>query len=96
LNLYNVVLATSSSIAQSISPLVCTNRVWKEGLNRSVSINAVALAALSNLLTWDSVVFKTPCYKSKGHGFEFRCCHFFFFNLSNPSGRIRPWGLLNL
>jgi hypothetical protein len=37
------------------------------------------------------------CYKLEGRGFEtWWCERIFFFNLPNPSGRTKPWGLLNL
>jgi hypothetical protein len=36
------------------------------------------------------------CYKPDGYGFETRWDEWiFFFNLPNPSGPIRPWGLLS-
>jgi hypothetical protein len=41
-----------------------------------------------------SLVFKTLVYKPEGHGFETRWSE--ILNLSNPSGLIRPWGLLSL
>jgi hypothetical protein len=41
-----------------------------------------------------SVVVKALCYKPEGRGFETRLGA--FLNLPNPSGRTRPWGLLNL
>jgi hypothetical protein len=40
-----------------------------------------------------SPTFKALCYKPEGRGFETRMK---FFNLPNPSGRDRPWGLLSL
>jgi hypothetical protein len=43
-----------------------------------------------------TVVVKTLCYKPEGRGFETRWGEWIFFNLLNPSGRIRPWGLLSL
>jgi hypothetical protein len=40
---------------------------------------------------------KTLCYKLEGRGFETRWGEWiFFFNLPNPFGRTRPWGLLSL
>jgi hypothetical protein len=41
-----------------------------------------------------SVVVKAQCYKPEGRGFDIRWGE--FFNLPNPSGRTRPWGLLSL
>jgi hypothetical protein len=41
-----------------------------------------------------SVVVKALCYKPEGRGFDSRWGE--FLNLPNPSGRTRPWGLLNL
>jgi hypothetical protein len=41
-----------------------------------------------------SVVVKALCYKPEGRGFDIRWGE--FFNLPNPSGRTRPWGLLSL
>jgi hypothetical protein len=41
-----------------------------------------------------SVVVKALCYKPEGRGFDTRWGD--FLNLSNPSGRTRPWGLLSL
>jgi hypothetical protein len=54
------------------------------------------------LITWDcvlygargSVVVKGLCYKPEGHGFDSWWGE--FWNLPNPSGRTRPWGLLSL
>jgi hypothetical protein len=44
-----------------------------------------------------SVVVEALCYKPEGRGFETRWGEWiFFFNLPNPSGRTRPWGLLSL
>jgi hypothetical protein len=49
-------------------------------------------------MTWEgargSVVIKALFYKPKGRGFDTRWGE--FLNLLNPSGRIRPWGLLSL
>jgi hypothetical protein len=42
----------------------------------------------------DSIVVEALCYKPEGHGFDTRRGD--FFNLPNPSGRTRPWGLLGL
>jgi hypothetical protein len=44
--------------------------------------------------TRGSVVVKTLCYKPEGRGLDTRRAD--FLNLPNPSGRTRPWGLLNL
>jgi hypothetical protein len=41
-----------------------------------------------------SVVVKALCYKPERRGFETR--EVIFLNLSNPSSRTRPWGLLSL
>jgi hypothetical protein len=41
-----------------------------------------------------SAVFKALCCKPEGRGFETRLEE--FLNVSNPSGRSRPWGLLSL
>jgi hypothetical protein len=41
-----------------------------------------------------TVVVKALCYKPEGRGFQTRWGD--FFNLPNPSGRTRPWGLLSL
>jgi hypothetical protein len=41
-----------------------------------------------------SIVVKALCYKPEGHGFDTRWGD--FLNLSNLSGRTRPWGLLSL
>jgi hypothetical protein len=35
------------------------------------------------------------CYKSEGRGLESRWGEWISFNLPNPSGRTRPWGLLS-
>jgi hypothetical protein len=40
------------------------------------------------------IVVKALCYKPEGRGFDTRWVD--FLNLPNPSGRIRPWGLLSL
>jgi hypothetical protein len=40
------------------------------------------------------VVVKALCYKPEARGFDTRWGE--FFNLPNPSGRTRPWGLLSL
>jgi hypothetical protein len=46
------------------------------------------------LSTWTgargSVVVKALCYKPEGRGFDARWGE--FLNLTNPSGRTRPWG----
>jgi hypothetical protein len=36
------------------------------------------------------------CYGSEGRGLKTRCSQLILFNLLNPSGRTRPWGLLSL
>jgi hypothetical protein len=41
-----------------------------------------------------SAVVKALCYKPEGRGFEIGLGE--FLNLPDPSGRIRPWGLLSL
>jgi hypothetical protein len=41
-----------------------------------------------------SLVVKAVCYKLEGCGFNTRRGE--FLNLSNPSGRSRPWGSLSL
>jgi hypothetical protein len=41
-----------------------------------------------------SIVVKALCYKPECRGFDTRWGE--FLNLPNPSGRTRPWGLLNL
>jgi hypothetical protein len=41
-----------------------------------------------------SLVVKALCYKPESHGIHTR--RGFFLNLTNPSGRPRPWGLLSL
>jgi hypothetical protein len=49
------------------------------------------------ILYMQHVVVKALRYKPEGRGFETRCGEcIFFFNLPNPSGRTRPWGLLSL
>jgi hypothetical protein len=40
-----------------------------------------------------SIVVKALCCKPECRGFDTRCGE--FFNVPNPSGRTRPWGLLN-
>jgi hypothetical protein len=45
---------------------------------------------------WGQAVVTTLCYKPKNRGFESRCGVCIFFNLPNPSGRTRSWGLLSL
>jgi hypothetical protein len=53
--------------------------------------------SISSLCLWgvrDSVVAKELCYKPESRGFDYRWSE--FFNLPNPSGRTRPWGLLSL
>jgi hypothetical protein len=42
-----------------------------------------------------SVVVEEVCYKPEGRGFD-EVKEFFFFNLPNPSSRIRPLGSLSL
>jgi hypothetical protein len=46
------------------------------------------------LHTCGRVVVKALCYKPEGRGFDTRRGQ--FLNLSNPSGRTRPWDLLSL
>jgi hypothetical protein len=46
--------------------------------------------------TRGSVVVKALCCKPEGRGFETRLGECISFNLPNPSGRTRPWGLLSL
>jgi hypothetical protein len=41
-----------------------------------------------------SIVVKALCYKPDGRGFDTRWDE--FLNVSNPSGRTRPCGLLSL
>jgi membrane-associated PAP2 superfamily phosphatase len=41
-----------------------------------------------------NVVIKALCYNPEGRGFDTRRGE--FLNLSNPSDRSRPWGLLSL
>jgi hypothetical protein len=48
---------------------------------------------LRKIVAHSSVVFKALCYKPESRGFETRWSE--FLNLPNPSGRIRPWGLLS-
>jgi hypothetical protein len=43
-----------------------------------------------------SVVVEALCLKPEGRGFETVWGVNAFFNLPNPSGRTRPWGLLSL
>jgi hypothetical protein len=42
-----------------------------------------------------SAVLKALRYTLEGSGFDIRGSDFFFFNLPNPSGRTRPWGLFS-
>jgi hypothetical protein len=41
-------------------------------------------------------VLKALRYQLEGRGFEVKWGERIFFNLANPSGRTRPWGLLSL
>jgi hypothetical protein len=45
---------------------------------------------------WGSVVAKALCYKPEGRWFQTRWGECIFFNVHNPSGLTRPWGLLSL
>jgi hypothetical protein len=45
-------------------------------------------------MEYGSVVVKALCYKPEGGGFDTLWGD--FLNLSNPSGRTTPWGLLSL
>jgi hypothetical protein len=52
------------------------------------------LLAVHNEKARGSLVVKALGYKLEGCGFETRWGE--ILNLPNPSGRIRPWGLLSL
>jgi hypothetical protein len=43
-----------------------------------------------------TLVVEALGYKPEGRGFGTRLGEWIFFNLPNPSSRIRPWGLLSL
>jgi hypothetical protein len=58
-------------------------------------VNNVMPACLSGDVYNSAIlVVKALCYKPEGRGFDTQLI--FFFNLPNPSGRTRPWGLLCL
>jgi hypothetical protein len=42
------------------------------------------------------LVVKALCYKPEGRGFETRQGELIPFELPNPSGLARPWGLVSL
>jgi hypothetical protein len=44
----------------------------------------------------DSLVVKALCCKPEGRRFETRWGEWIFFNLANPPGRTRPYGLFSL
>jgi hypothetical protein len=52
------------------------------------------ICVLLLLLLLFSLVVKALGYKPEGRRFEYRWGE--ILNLPNPSGRTRPWGLLNL
>jgi hypothetical protein len=75
----------------SIRPVVGNGTEKQQGTeNLNFQIHYVLL----NNRAHGSVVVKALRYKPEGHGFDSQWCD--FFNLPNPSGYTRPWGLLSL